>query len=208
MILESICVSPMQVNCYILSCCPDSEAIIIDPGGEKQKIERLLKKYNLKAKFIINTHGHIDHIGCDDKFGIPVYIHRQDLALLENPEFNLSALFASPFAIKSKVNLLEDGENIDLDKIQLEVIHVPGHTPGGIALLLKKPESKILFSGDTLFCHGIGRTDFPGADETLLIKSIKMRLFKLSDDTVVYPGHGPSTTIGEEKNNNPFLMSA
>jgi glyoxylase-like metal-dependent hydrolase (beta-lactamase superfamily II) len=207
MILETICVSPMQVNCYVLASSTDSRAIIIDPGDEKAKIERVLKKHNLKPEFIINTHGHIDHIGADDQFRIPVYIHKQDLALLQDPKLNLSSFFTSSFILKSNVKLLEDGENIELDQIQLEVIHVPGHTPGGIALLLKKPKDKILFTGDTLFCQGIGRTDFPGADEELLIKSIKNKLLKLSDDTVIYPGHGPASTIGEEKRNNPFLMS-
>ena len=134
-----------------------------------------------------------------------MYIHRQDSALLENPELNLSTFFASPFSLGSNIKVLEDKEAIELGQIQLEVIHVPGHTPGGISLLMKKPKNNILFTGDTLFYHGIGRTDFPGASETLLIKSIKDRLFKLSDDTIVYPGHGPSSTIGEEKNNNPFL---
>jgi len=205
MILETVCVGQMQVNCYILASSPNSRAIIIDPGDEKQKIERVLKKYCLKPEFIINTHGHIDHVGCDDKFGVPVYIHRQDSVLLESPELNLSAFFTPSFSLKSNIKILEDKDNIELDQIQLEVIYVPGHTPGGISLLMKKPKDKILFSGDTLFYHGIGRTDFPGASETLLIKSIKDRLFKLSDDTIVYPGHGPSSTIGEEKNNNPFL---
>ncbi|MDP3732607.1 MAG: MBL fold metallo-hydrolase [Candidatus Omnitrophota bacterium] len=205
MILETVCVGPMQVNCYILASSPDSQAIIIDPGEENQKIERVLKKYNLKPEFVINTHGHIDHIGCDDKFGVPVYIHRQDLALLKNPELNLSTFLISPFSLKSNIKILEDGDNIELGQIQLEVIHVPGHTPGGISLLMKKPKDKILFTGDSLFFHGIGRTDFPGASETLLIKSIKEKLFKLSDDTIVYPGHGPPSMIGEEKNNNPFL---
>ena len=205
MILETVCVGPMQVNCYILACGSNSRAIIIDPGEEKQKIKGVLKKYNLKPEFIINTHGHIDHIGCDDKFGVPVYIHRQDSVLLKDPELNLSSSFASPFSLKSNIKILEDKDNLELDRIRLEVIHLPGHTPGGIALLMKEPEDKILFSGDTLFYHGIGRCDFPGADEILLIKSIKTRLFKLSDDTVIYPGHGPSSTIGEEKNNNPFL---
>ncbi len=205
MIVETVCVGPMQVNCYILASGPNSPAIIIDPGEDKQKIEGVLKKYSLKPEFIINTHGHIDHIGCDDKFGVPVYIHRQDSVLLKNPVLNLSAFLTSTFSLKSNIKVLEDKENIELGQIQLEVIHVPGHTPGGISLLMKKPQDKILFTGDTLFYHGIGRTDFPGASETLLIKSIKMRLFKLSDDTIIYPGHGPSSTIGEERKNNPFL---
>jgi glyoxylase-like metal-dependent hydrolase (beta-lactamase superfamily II) len=206
MILETICVGQVEVNCYIIACGPDSRAIIIDPGGDKQKIERVLKKYNLKPAFIINTHGHFDHIACDDKFAVPVYIHQKDSALLKDPKLNLSTFFMSPFSMQSNIKTLEDKENIELDQIQLEVMHVPGHTPGGIALLMKKPKDKILFSGDTLFCQGIGRTDFPGADENLLIQSIKEKLLCLSDDTIIYPGHGPSSTIGEEKKNNPFLI--
>ncbi len=207
MILETVCVGQMQVNCYILASGPHSRAIIIDPGDEQQKIERVLKKYDLKPAFVINTHGHIDHIGCDDKFGVPVYIHRKDSGLLFNPELNLSVFLASSLTIKSDVKILEDNESIELEQIQLEVIHLPGHTPGGIALLMKKPQDNILFTGDSLFYHGIGRTDFPGASEEALIKSIKMRLFKLRDDTIIYPGHGPSSTIGEERDNNPFLNS-
>jgi len=204
MILETLCVGSMQVNCYILASDNDSQAAIIDPGDDENKIKRVLKRHKLKPAFIINTHGHIDHIGCDDKFDVPVYIHRQDLALLKDPQLNLSTFLMSPFSVKSKVNALEDKENIELGEVQLEVIHLPGHTPGGICLLMQRPTNKILFTGDSLFCRGIGRTDFPGADEGLLIKSIRDKLFRLSDDTVVYPGHGPSSTIGEEKKNNPY----
>lgn len=206
MILETICVGPMQVNCYILAAKPNSQAIIIDPGDEEDKIKRFLNRHKLKPGLIINTHGHIDHIGCDDKFDVPIYIHRQDLVLLKNPELNLSTFLMSPYSLGSNIRPLEDKEFIELDQIQLEVIHVPGHTPGGIALLIKKPKDKILFTGDALFYQGIGRTDFPGSDEQLLIKSIKERLFNLTDDTVIYPGHGPSSTIGEEKRSNPFLV--
>ena len=207
MILESICVGPMEVNCYILASEVNSRAIIIDPGDEEHKIKKVLSKYKLKPAFIINTHGHIDHIGCDDKFDVPVYIHSQDLSLLNDPQLNLSNLLMSSFSVTAKIYALEDKEIIELDQIQLEAIHLPGHTPGGIALLMKRPKDRILFTGDSLFCQGIGRTDFPGADEGLLIKSIKERLFRLSDDTVIYPGHGPSSTIGKEKQDNPFLMS-
>jgi glyoxylase-like metal-dependent hydrolase (beta-lactamase superfamily II) len=197
----------MQVNCYVLASGEDREAVIIDPGADEAKIKHILKKHKLKPAFIINTHGHIDHIGSDDKFDVPIYIHSQDLALLRDPQLNLSSFLMSAFSVKSKVNVLEDKESIELDQVQLEVIHTPGHTPGGICLLMQRPMNKILFTGDTLFCRGIGRTDFPQADEGLLIKSIREKLFKLSDDTVVYPGHGPSSTIGEEKKNNPFLMN-
>ncbi|MFH1269857.1 MAG: MBL fold metallo-hydrolase [Candidatus Omnitrophota bacterium] len=205
MILESVCVGQMEVNCYILASFPAGAAIIIDPGDDRKRIEMVLKRHYLTPGFVVNTHGHIDHIGCDEKFGVPVYIHRQDLDLLKNPALNLSSFLASPFSIKSNIKTLEDKDTIELDQMQLEVIHVPGHTPGGIALLMKKPKVNILFTGDTLFYHGIGRTDFPGASESLLIKSIKEKLFQLSDDTIVYSGHGPSSTIGEERKNNPFL---
>jgi len=205
MILEIIRVGMMQANCYVIASGSDSNAIIIDAGDEKQKIEMVLKKYNLKPALIINTHGHIDHIGCEDKFGVPIYVHREDSALLKDPERNLSFFLGAPFSIESDIKIMEDKEIIELGQIQLEVIHVPGHTPGGISLLMKKPKGKILFTGDSLFYHSIGRTDFPGANEELLIKSIKERLLGLSDDTVLYPGHGPSSTIGEEKKNNPYL---
>ena len=206
MILETVCVGPMQVNCYILAADENSEAIIIDPGQDEDKIKRILNQHRLRPAFIINTHGHIDHIGCDDKFGVPVYIHQEDSALLKNPELNLSNFLLSAYSVKSEIKPLKDKEIIALGQMQLEVIHTPGHTPGGICLLMKNPKNKILFTGDSLFYQGIGRTDFPGADENQLIKSIKEKLLNLTDDTIVYPGHGPSSTIGKEKKNNPFLV--
>jgi glyoxylase-like metal-dependent hydrolase (beta-lactamase superfamily II) len=196
----------MQVNCYILAADENSEAIIIDPGQDEDKIKRILNQHRLRPAFIINTHGHIDHIGCDDKFGVPVYIHQEDSALLKNPELNLSNFLLSAYSVKSEIKPLKDKEIIALGQMQLEVIHTPGHTPGGICLLMKNPKNKILFTGDSLFYQGIGRTDFPGADENQLIKSIKEKLLNLTDDTIVYPGHGPSSTIGKEKKNNPFLV--
>jgi len=206
MILETVCVGPFQVNCYILAASQNCRAIIIDPGDEELKIKKALERYKLNPAFIINTHGHIDHIGSDDKFQVPIYIHQSDLALLKDPKLNLSSLLTAPFSLKSEIKTLEDKEIIELDGLQLETLHSPGHTPGGICLLLKKPKNKILFSGDTLFCQGIGRTDFPGASLDTLIKSIKERLFTLSDDTLILPGHGPSSTIGKEKASNPILQ--
>lgn len=206
MILETLCVGIFGVNCYILSARSNSLGIIIDPGAEEKKIARVLDKHNLKPAFIINTHAHIDHISCDDKFGVPVYIHRLDATLLKDPQLNLSNFFSSSYALKTEIKILEDKDVIELEQIQLEVIHTPGHTPGGICLLMKKPSDNILFTGDTLFCQGVGRTDFPGANEEELIKSIKNKLFKLDDDTIIYPGHGNSSCIGEEKRNNPFVM--
>jgi glyoxylase-like metal-dependent hydrolase (beta-lactamase superfamily II) len=198
-------VGPYQVNCYILAHKKEGQAIIIDPGADHHKIQNLLNKHKLKPAFIINTHGHADHIGCDDKFNAPVYIHTEDAPMLNSPELNLSNFLTGSYQVASEIRKLKDGQMVLLGEIELEVMHIPGHTPGGIALLMKKPENKIVFTGDSLFRLSIGRTDFPGGDAGVLIKSIKEKLLKLPDDTVIYPGHGPSSTIGEEKKDNSFL---
>lgn len=204
MILETVNVGPMQVNCYVLACAQAGEAIIIDPGDQAFKINLVLKKHKLTPAMVINTHGHYDHIGCDDEFGVSVYAHKLDLPMLQNAEKNLSAIFASAYKVKSEIKTLEDKEVIKLDYLELEVIHLPGHTPGGIGLLLKKPQADIIFTGDTLFNRGIGRYDLENGSRSQLEKAIKERLFVLPAETIVYPGHGPSTTIGREKNNNLF----
>jgi hydroxyacylglutathione hydrolase len=206
-ILERIVVGPVQSNCYILALPGAEEAVIIDPGDDEAKIRKVLNKHKLKPGIVINTHGHYDHIGCDDKFGVCVYIHQDDAAFLKEPDLNLSGFFAPErYALKdSVIKEVREKDIISLGKIKLEVIHLPGHTPGGIALLLKEPSGGILFTGDSLFCEGIGRTDFPGASETDLVRAIKEKLFILPEDTVIYPGHGPSSTIKREKNSNPFL---
>jgi glyoxylase-like metal-dependent hydrolase (beta-lactamase superfamily II) len=204
MILETVIVSSMQVNCYILASKDGGKAIIIDPGSEQHKIQKALDRHRLTAAFVVNTHGHFDHIGCDDAFGVPVYIHSQDMDMLKDAKKNYSAFFDASCSIKSPIKPLKDGDIIELDDIKLEVLHVPGHSQGGIALLMKKPQNRIVFSGDSLFCQSIGRTDLGGSEESL-INSIKEKLLVLPDDTVIYPGHGPSSTIKEEKLNNPFL---
>ena len=206
MILETVVVGPMQVNCYILAAGEDSSCLIIDPGSEERKINKVLEKYRLKPGLVVNTHGHFDHICSDDKFNALVCAHKSDMPMLENPLLNLSGLFGLPFKVKSERRALKEKDIVRTEGVELEVIHLPGHTPGGIALLLKKPESGVVFTGDSLFCQGIGRTDFEGGDERLLIDSIKQKLFVLPEDTVIYPGHGPTSTIGQEKRNNPFIQ--
>lgn len=205
MILETVTVGAMQVNCYILAEGQQQDALVIDPGSERRKIQKVLDTHRLKPAFIINTHGHFDHIGCDNDFGVPVYIHQKDAAMLKDASLNLSGMFSLSFAVRSKIEVLRDGQNIDLGGLQMEVLHIPGHTPGGIALRLKKPKDNIVFTGDTLFYHGIGRSDFIGGDGQLLVRAIKEKLFTLPGDTVVYPGHGPSSSIDEERKNNPFV---
>ncbi|MDD4954238.1 MAG: MBL fold metallo-hydrolase [Candidatus Omnitrophica bacterium] len=205
MILETLCLGPLETNCYILAASTASAAIIIDPGSDVRAIRQVLKKHKLTPAFIINTHGHYDHIACDDKFGVPVYVHRLDEALLKDSRLNLSAVFGLGFSVKSQIRVLEDGDKVKLDPIKLEVRHIPGHTPGGIALLMEEPVSRIVFTGDSLFCQSIGRTDLAGGNQKALVEAIKSKLLVLPDDTVVYPGHGSSSTIGAEKRSNPFL---
>ncbi|RJO65606.1 MAG: MBL fold metallo-hydrolase [Candidatus Omnitrophota bacterium] len=200
MIIERVTVGPVQTNCYILALGRDREAILIDPGDEERRIKKALRDYGLTPCCVINTHGHFDHIGCDDKFSVPVYIHSEDARMLKDAGSNFSNLFSNPVSVTGvEIKLVQDKDLISHAGMVLEVLHTPGHSPGGIALLLKKPDKKVLFTGDTLFFHGVGRTDFPGSDESLLFKSIREKLFSLSDDVTIYPGHGPSSTIGVEK---------
>jgi len=198
MILETVNVGGMQVNCYILACAKGKPAIIIDPGDQGQKISAVLEKHKLNPAMVINTHGHYDHIGCNDKFGVKVYVHAQDLPMLSDANKNLSAAFSSAYKVKSEIITLEDKQIIKCDCLELEVIHLPGHTPGGIGLLMKQPQTDIIFTGDTLFYQGVGRTDLAGGSQLQLDKSIRERLFVLPGQTKVYPGHGPATTIENE----------
>lgn len=204
MILETISVGPLQANCYILACADSRKALIIDPGSQAGKIKSVLRKHRLEAGLIVNTHGHYDHIGADDEFGVDVYVHERDLEMLRDARKNLSAAFSSPVEVVSAIKPLADKQLIRMDCLEMEVLHLPGHSPGGIGLLMNKPQGGIIFTGDTLFCRGVGRCDLPGGDALLLEKSIRDRLFSLPDETKVYPGHGPSTTIGAEKEDAAF----
>jgi glyoxylase-like metal-dependent hydrolase (beta-lactamase superfamily II) len=204
MILETVNVGPMQVNCYILACADGGQAIIIDPGDQALKIRAVLDKHKLKPAMVINTHGHYDHIGKDDEFNVLVYVHKNDLAMLLDPGKNLSASFSLAYKVSSEIKTLEDKEIIKLDCLELEVLHLPGHTPGGIGLLMKKPQTDIIFTGDTLFYQGVGRWDLPGGSQQQLEDAIREKLFVLPSQTKVYPGHGAATTIAREKSSSLF----
>ena len=199
--IDVIVVGQMEVNCYVVSSEKTRNAALIDPGDDYARIEGFLSKQNLKAGFIVHTHGHIDHIQADNDFNLPIYVHRLDAELLNNPLTNLSGFLSMPLKVRGDIRPLEDSEKLGLDDISLEVIHTPGHTPGGICL----KANGIIFTGDTLFAEGIGRTDFPGASQEQLLMSIRNRLLIFPDDTIIYPGHGASSTIGHERMNNPFL---
>lgn len=201
-ILEMITVGPVGVNCYILGCRKTLEAVIIDPGAEDDKIKKLLVKRGLTARYIINTHGHADHIGCNGKFDLPILIHRLDAPFLVNPAKNLSLMLGMVISSPPARRVIEDKETLYIGELVLEFIHIPGHTPGSIAVKCED----IVFTGDTLFNESVGRTDFPYGSQEILLKSIKEKLLVLSDSTKVYPGHGAASTIGYEKRHNPFLI--
>ncbi|MFH0839193.1 MAG: MBL fold metallo-hydrolase [Candidatus Omnitrophota bacterium] len=202
MIVERVIVGPMQTNCYVLAESKNSECLIIDPGADYKDIQAILDRLRLTPKFIINTHGHIDHIGADGDFKVPVYIHRLDSEFLHDPAKNLSFCYKDSKALLKPSRLLEDGDVLELKKsIRIKVIHTPGHTPGSISLKV----DTAIFTGDTLFFEGVGRTDLPAGNEKALFVSIKEKLLLFADTTVIYPGHGHESTIGHEKKHNPFL---
>ena len=199
--LKNFTVGPLAVNAYLLADPLTKDACLIDPGADARKIKDFITKNGFNLKFIINTHGHGDHIGANGNFDVPIYIHRLDKDFLTDPKKNLSPLFMFNIRSPAAARLLEDGDVIEVGSLSLKVLHTPGHTPGSISLLL----DGIAFTGDTLFNNGVGRTDFEYGDEEALLNSIKSKLITLADDTIIYPGHGEPSTIGDEKQNNPFL---
>ncbi len=206
MILQTLPVGPLATNCYILGCEKTHAGAIIDPGGDEEKIIDEVAGKKLEIKYIINTHAHMDHIQANEYikkiYSCPVYMHEKDQELLRNPDQNLLSLLsdAQPEFPPPDKNLKE-GEEIKLGNLSLLILHTPGHSPGGISIVVEKN----VFTGDALFAGGIGRTDLPGGDYDLLIQSIKKKLLTLPDNFNVYPGHGPSSTIAIEKKENPFL---
>lgn len=194
-IIKRFAVGPMGVNCYLVADRAAGEACLIDPGADPEAMKGYIAKNGLDLKFIIITHGHGDHIAANGYFKAPVYIHRSDADFLTDPAKNLSKYFIFAVTSPKASRLLEDGDTIDLGSLRFTVIHTPGHTPGSISLELEGA----IFTGDTLFRGGVGRTDFEYGDEGALCRSIRERLFSYPDDTVIYPGHGESSTIGAEK---------
>jgi len=205
MLIERIIVGELEANCYIVAAEPGGKAVIIDPGADFSGIKRRLERKKLQAECVINTHGHADHIGCDNEFGLPVYVHMLDRVFLLKPELNMSAVLGASYSVAAEIRELEDDQVITAGGVRMRVIHLPGHTPGGIALFCERDGLRVLFSGDSLFRGTIGRSDLPGGDEHSLLAALRGRILGLPEDTLVYPGHGGSTTVGEEKKNNPFL---
>jgi len=205
MIIEAVAVGELGVNCYVVGVRRGSPCVIIDPGDDGKKIARAMERAGVTPGIVVNTHGHYDHIGCDDDFGVEVYVHSADLPMLGDARLNYSAFMGNPCKVRAVARPLEDGQALAFGGMEFTVIHTPGHSPGSICLLLNKPETGILFSGDTLFRGSVGRADLHGGDEHALMRSIRERLCVLPPGTVVYPGHGPATTIRAELRDNPFL---
>lgn len=186
--LKMMAVGPYQANCYILGCKKTMEGVVIDPGDEVFRIVKVVSNAGLRIKYILLTHGHLDHTGAAKELkGIikaPVWIHR-----LDSPELGFPP-----------DGILFDGQEIEVGTYRIKVIHTPGHSPGGVCLYAPGA----VFTGDTLFSGSIGRTDFPGGDHKKLIKGVMEKIFPLGDDLRVYPGHGPASTIGQERLRNPF----
>jgi glyoxylase-like metal-dependent hydrolase (beta-lactamase superfamily II) len=192
--------------------CPETKnSFIIDPGGSIEKIKKALK--NTNPIYIINTHGHIDHIKENQRlkeiYNLAILIHKDDAHMLQDPQLNLSSLiWGERIILERPTYLLEDNQILEIGNLKIKVIHTPGHTPGGCCFLVENRErEKILFSGDTLFNSSIGRTDLYGGSLPILIKSIKEKIFSLEEDIEIYPGHGPMTNIKREKLNNPYLKN-
>ncbi|HEY3368044.1 MAG TPA: MBL fold metallo-hydrolase [Symbiobacteriaceae bacterium] len=194
-------------NCYIVACPQTNACAVIDPGVPDPWVKRTLADHGLKPVAIILTHGHLDHIGgvawVREFTGAPVLVHTADAPMLTDPVRNGSAAFGGLVTAPPPDRLLADGETITVGKLELQVLHTPGHTPGGICLYIR--DGGHLITGDTLFAGSIGRTDLPGGSFETLIRSIREKLLTLPDETTVYPGHGPATSIGDERAYNPFL---
>ena len=208
MIHKTIVVGPLQCNCAILACEKTRDAVIIDPGEEAPRILAEVKAQKLNVKYILHTHAHFDHIAgtgeLHRELKAPPCLHRAD-EFIYNQLPMQGKMFGMQFGNAPAIEkYLADGELLEFGEEKLEVIHTPGHSPGGVCFR-KLGGDELIFSGDTLFQGSIGRTDLWGADHGLLIRSIKERLMVLEGDSPVYPGHGPKSRIGVEKLSNPFL---
>jgi glyoxylase-like metal-dependent hydrolase (beta-lactamase superfamily II) len=208
MIHEILPVGPLQCNCSIFGDEGTQEAIVVDPGDEIEKITEILDRHGLKVKAIVVTHAHIDHIAGAHKLraltGAPVYLNENDRPLLDLLDVQAAWLGMKPTP-RTEVDVpAGDGTVLPLGEAEFQVLHTPGHTQGSLCLLI--PSEGKLIAGDTLFRDSIGRTDLPGGNTRQLLSSIKTRLLDLPENTIVIPGHGPNTSIGREKERNPFLQ--
>jgi len=200
-----LAVGAIGTNCYIVYDETTLEAMVIDPGEEGKRIINQIEKNQLNVKYIVNTHGHGDHIAANkvvkEATGAELLIHAEDGPMLMDARLNLSALMGQNITKPAADRYVQEGDVLEIGTSKFKILHTPGHSRGGICLV----GQGVVFSGDTLFQLSIGRTDFPGGSFDEIVDSIKTKLMPLDDSIVVYPGHGPSTTIGQEKRGNPFI---
>jgi glyoxylase-like metal-dependent hydrolase (beta-lactamase superfamily II) len=211
----SIPVGMLQCNCSIIGDPVTREALVVDPGDEVSRILDLLGRHKLTVKAIVSTHAHIDHVGGLSKLhkytGAPVMMHREDLPLYQAMEMQAAFLGVVPPEVTEVHQMLADGDALQWGALEAQVIHTPGHTPGSVSLYMPCEAGKVtlaapqLFAGDTLFAGSIGRTDLWGGSMKDILSSLKGKLMALPDETIVHPGHGARTTIGDERHSNPFL---
>jgi len=208
--IDCLMLGEYQTNCYVLRTTEEAgQCLIVDAGLGTEELIEFLGKREITPVAAVLTHGHIDHIAGiallrQSYPDIEVLIHKLDAEMLTEPAANLSSMMGRPFATEPAQVLLEAGSVIERAGIKLQVLHVPGHSPGGICLY--SSEHTVVFTDDALFAESIGRTDFPGGSMPELLDGIRQKLWSLPDETVVYPGHGPSSTIAREKSCNPFLQ--
>jgi glyoxylase-like metal-dependent hydrolase (beta-lactamase superfamily II) len=203
MFIKCIPTGMFDSNTYVIG--ENQEGIIIDAGADSKDVTKIVNENNLKIRYIVLTHGHIDHICCAYQLsietGAEICIHENEKDWLSNPRLNLSAFFGENSGYEKPQILLKNGDILEAGALKFEIIHTPGHTPGGICIKVRND----IFTGDTLFKGSIGRIDLPNGNMSQLLESIKSRLMSLDDSIVVYSGHGPATTIGEERRSNPFI---
>jgi len=202
--LKIFTVGPMEANCYILYNPDKKEGLIIDPGAEGARLIKFIEQEKICINYIINTHGHPDHIGANRQIkeyaNAPILIHQYDAPMLTRRGSVLSLIFPLESSSPAADTFIKDGDLIECAGMKLKVLHTPGHTPGGISLLI----DDAIFTGDTLFSGSVGRFDLPGGSEEVLLNSIK-KILSLDENLIIYPGHGPSTTVSEELRSNPFI---
>jgi hydroxyacylglutathione hydrolase len=205
LIIEILELGSFFVNCYIVGDKKSRAGIIIDPADDADSIENFVKKHELKIEQIVITHGHADHIGALDEarrlFKAPVSIGEKDAPMLTNPALNLSGSEGLNIIAEPAEKILREGDIVSVGQFNFKVLDTPGHTAGSISLF----GHGVVFTGDALFLGSIGRTDFPGSSHEQLVESIKRKLLTLPEDTIVFPGHGPDSSIGQERDFNPFL---
>jgi len=207
MIQKGLEVGLLQVNCYIIGDEKTREAVVIDPGGDEGEILEVLKYHKLNLKMIIDTHGHFDHVDANQPLknatGAPIAIHELDAGMLAQPSAEAMFFTGNRLRLSQADVLLKEDDVITVGPYRLKVLHTPGHTPGHISLVMEG--HPYVYVGDLLFAGSIGRTDFPGGDFDTLINMVRTKIFPLGDNFIVYPGHGPVTTVGQEKKYNPFF---